>query len=411
MNNSTQSTSKHEVSQASTDCRSTSRNTKKRFLPVFWDKGAGHNTDGIGRRVKGVYLRCGTVYARWRDPATGSEGWVRSPDGSVRGAEAFLSDARRNALGARAFAFSQAVQEHLRPERDVWTIGRALEVYREIAPGHFASISTAHRPRGGGVKHSLWSMNEIFGPALSRPMADAPRVLGDWVEASCRREGRPTPTIVSTARQARSLFARWVLDALEDRGCRVPELRWRELPSPGYQYQLPPQELRERTIAAGKEELAKDSALGRAFLLEFFCAMSAADACRARWDWLRADGAVHYRRHKTGKPADPRLAPEVAARWRELAAADPGDGFVIPGRTEERRLDFIVTTFSKWMRSLGWTGAKTGHELRKLMCSIWYTTPGVGAEWTQAWSGDGLPVLQQYYARLLPERAPEPPSV
>lgn len=408
MNNTTQSTSKHEVSQASTDCRSTSRNTKKRFLPVFWDKGAGHNTDGIGRRVKGVYLRCGTVYARWRDPATGSEGWVRSPDGSVRGAEAFLADARRNALGARAFAFSRAVQEHLRPERDVWTIGRAFEVWRATVRGHFASLS-AGRERGGGAAHTKSSIRAVFGGSLERPVAEAPRILAEWVEAQCRR-GRKMTTVTGIAAQARSLFARWALAEMEDRGLRAPDLRWRPLPSSDYQYELPPQELRERTIAAGKEELARGSAVGRAFLLQFFCAMSAADACRARWDWLRADGAVRYHRHKTGKDAGPRLAPEVAARWRELAAGADSP-FVLPQGTEGQRHEFLLDGFADWMTGLGWTTEKKGHELRKLMCSIWYTTPGVGAEWTQAWSGDSLKVLQKHYARLLPERAPEPPSV
>ena len=376
----------------------------RRFHPAFNAK---------GERIRKVYFRLRTdggktYYARVVDPKSGMETWQSSPDGSAAMAKALVADAERAIGEARVNAYSEALGA-IRRRIDGWTIGRALETYRRVAPGHFAVLSTPDRPRGGGLGHSIWSMEEVFGAASDRPISDAPRILAEWVERQCLA-GAKLSSVVGMAKQAKSLFARWALDAFADEGCQVPELRWRTLPSDGYQYELPPQELRERTIAAGKEELEKGSDVGRAFLLEFFCAMSAADSCRARWDWVDAGGTVHYRRQKTGKPADPRLSPEVAARWRELAAEADGP-FVIPRNTPKERREFVLKEFSRWMRSLGWTGPKTGHELRKLMCSIWYTTPGIGAEWTQAWSGDSLEVLQKHYARLLPEKAPPAPSV
>lgn len=412
MKNDESRTKAHKVAQEESEIRITAVSLGREGRP---DKSLHPAFNAKGERIRGVSYRVRkdggrTYYARVVDPKTGRETWRSSPDGSVRLAADMVKEAEKAVGEVRANAFHEALGV-IRRRTDGWTIGRALEVYRRVAPGHFAVLSTGGRRRGGGLKHSLWSMEEVLKDAMEKPISEAPRILAAWVEARVLA-GTKLPTVVGMAKQAKSLFARWALDAFADEGCRVPELRWRALPSDGYQFELPPKELRERTIAAGKEEIAKGSDIGRAFLLEFFCAMSAADSCRARWDWLDAGGTVHYVRAKTGKNADPRLSPEVAQRWRELAGAEAGhQDFVIPRGTEGERREFILKEFSQWMRGLGWTGPKTGHELRKLMCSIWYTTPGIGAEWTQAWSGDSLEVLQKHYARLLPEKAPPAPSV
>jgi len=415
MENDESRTTWHKVAQEEGKIRITAVSLGREGRP---DKSLHPAFNAKGERIRGVSYRVRkdggrTYYARVVDPKTGRETWRSSPDGSVRLAADMVKEAEKAVGEVRANAFHEALGV-IRRRTDGWTIGRALETYRRVAPGHFAVLSTGGRRRGGGLKHSLWSMEEVFKDSMDRPISEAPRVLAAWVEARILA-GTKLPSVVGMAKQAKSLFARWALDAFADEGCKVPELRWRALPADGYQFELPPKELRERTIAAGKEEIAKGSDIGRAFLLEFFCAMSAADSCRARWDWLDAGGTVHYVRAKTGKNADPRLSPEVAARWRELAGAAQERGgqdpFVIPRGTEGERREFILKEFSQWMRSLGWTGPKTGHELRKLMCSIWYTTPGIGAEWTQAWSGDSLEVLQKHYARLLPEKAPPAPSV
>ena len=376
--------------------------------PVFKD-GKGWNLEGRGERMPKVYWRCGSFYARWKDPAQGRERFVKSPDGTLKGACDFLRMADRNARGRAAFAFSEAVTEKLQPERGAWSIGRCIEEYAKFAPGHFAAMSSERRKRGGGLTHSLWSARTAFAAAIDRTISEAPRALASYAAAELAK-GTKRSTVHGVCSQAKSVFAKWALVELEERGCKVPDLRWRGIPSDDYQYAPPPQELRDRTIAAGKEELAKGSPFGLAFLLEFYCAMSAADACRARWDWLGADDVVRYQRAKTGKDAWPRLRPEIAARWRELAR-ERGAGAILPRNTDQERNSFLVREFAGWMRSLGWGDGKKGHELRKMACSLWYSTPGVGAEVTQAWSGDSLEVLQKHYARLLPEKAPMPPSV
>ena len=410
--NSESRTGPHKAAQDKTEISITARSTDKKFHPVFRSPGdaCGWNTDGLGARVERVYWRCGSLYARVQDPLTGRERWTRSPDGSLKMAVGAVRDSRRNMAGARAQAYHDALNA-VRTRREGWSIGRVLAEYPAAAEAMRAATG---KPCRETQRASLSRARRIFRGHEDEPAERAPDIAFAYAAAWNRDHGggRPTSTAHAEYSQVRGIFSAWALDAYERAGMPHAELRWRRVASPEFQYELPGRDLRERTIEAGKDELRKGTPVGRAFLLEFFCAMSGMDAALARWDWMSADGTVHYRRHKTGKPADPRLPQDVAARWRELAEKEAGGSpFVLPFRTESLRHDFLKRDFARWMRGLGWTTKKKGHELRKLMCSIWFTAPGVGAEWTQAWSGDSLQVLQKHYARLLPEKAPPPPSV
>lgn len=398
-------TSGHNDTQADGEIRITERSTKAdRLHPVF---------DAKGRRVRKVYFRVlsdgnKTYYARVVDPKRGKETYQSSPDGSMKLAMDLVVQSKKAVGDVRADAYHEALAA-IRRRTDGWTIGDVLAAYPQVAAEQRAATGS---PSVGSQTVCIGRARRVFKGHEGEPVGRAPDILyAHAVAYNAAHGGKPTTTAASEAQQVRSLFSSWALDAYERMGMERVELRWRRIAKPDFQYELPDRELRERTIAVGKEELAKGTPIGRAFLLEFFCAMSAADAALARWDWLGADGVVRYRRHKTAKAAEPRLAPEVAARWRELAAQDGAGDFVMEGRTEGARHRFLLHELADWMTELGWETEKKGHELRKLMCSIWYTTPGIGAEWTQAWSGDSLEVLQKHYARLLPERAPAAPSV
>lgn len=405
MENQDSRTKPHKTAQeGSENCiQSVSPANTRKFYPAFNAK---------GERIRKVYFRLRTdgsrtYYARVVDPKSGMETWQSSPDGSVAMAKALVADAERAVGEARVNAYSEALGA-IRRRIDGWTIGRVLDEYPRAAEARRAVVG---KPSAATQKTQLGRARRILKGHEGESVERVPElVLAYAVRWNREHGGAPTVTAAAEAQQVRAVFAPWVLEACERAGMPRTELRWKEVAQPEFQYELPPLELRERTIAAGKEELAKGSDVGRAFLLEFFCAMSAQDAIRARWDWLRADGTVPYARHKTTKSAVPRLSPDVAARWRELAAKADSP-FVLPQRTEGRRLAFLMHGFADWMTGLGWRTKKKGHELRKLMCSIWYTTPGIGAEWTQAWSGDSLEVLQKHYARLLPEKAPPAPTV
>lgn len=437
MQDAIENTSERKEAQANGGGRSTGRDTAggdgggwrdKKFHPVWTKKGAPRSeplgvpgfslVGGEGwKRVRKVYWRCGSFYARVLDPITERECWRRSKDGTPQGAIAEVEDGE----GARTLAQQQRYHDALestKSRREGWTIGDVLKAYPDAAAKHRAATG---EPAEATVSSYMSRARRVFRGHEDDLASRAPDLLLDYAVEHNRRNGGgdPTETAASTAQQVRSLFSPWALAAYERAGMPRLDLRWHAIARPEFQFRLQPQELRDRTIAAGKEELANGSELGIAFLLEFFCAMSAADAIRARWDWLGPDDVVRYKRHKTGKDAWPKLAPEVAARWRELereaARASLQDGrrpreLVMPQESITRREEFLVRKeIPDWMHGLGWTTKKLGHELRKLMCSIWFTH--VGAEWTQAWSGDSLAVLQKHYARLLPERAPAAPSV
>jgi hypothetical protein len=370
------------------------------YSPVF---------DSRGARIQGVYRRAGSFFARVLDPVSGRRLWRLSPDGTVEGARRLVKLSRRTLAGARAARFAEAL-DGLRSHRTGWSVADVLRAYPAAAADRRAATGKPGEEFATGVVSTL---RRVFNGHLDAPIAKAPDLLHAWCVAwnAERGGGRPTVTAATVSRFVHAAFAPWAMEAYAEQGCQDGAPRWRRIVAPAFRYELPPLELRERTIEAGKRELAAGSEIGRAFLLQFFCAMSAQDAIRAQWDWIAPDGAVRYSRHKTGKPCCPKLAPSVAQRWRELAAAPDAGAFVLPGRTERARFDLLQVRLSRWMRGLGWTSRKCGHELRKLMCSIWYTTPGIGAAWTQEFSGDSLQVLQQFYARLLPEVAPATPEV
>lgn len=369
----------------------------KRFYQVFGSD---------GKRVRRVYFRVRSdgskaFYARIVDPKTGKETWQSSPDGSVALAKALVTDSEKAVGEMRANAYHEALGV-IRQRPDGWTIGRVLEEYPKAAEARRAAVQS---PSVGSQTAQLSRARRVFKGSEGKSVALAPRIAHDYELARIRKDGEDArETAYSEYNQVKALFSRWALAAYERAGMPRTELRWDEIKRPAFQFKLQAEELRDRTIDAGKEEMRKDSPEGRAFLLEYFCAMSAADAVRANWDWLGADDAVHYERHKTHKPADPKLPPDVAARWRELAAKADSP-FVLPFAAPSRRHSFLLKDFADWMTALGWTTEKKGHELRKLRCSYWITK--FGPTWTQAWSGDSLPVLMRHYARMLPEAAPK----
>jgi hypothetical protein len=359
-----------------------------------------------GDRIRGVYFRVlkdgrRSYYARIIDPKKGSPTYRASPDGSASMASRMVTDSEKAVGEVRANAYHEAL-DATRRRADGWTIGRVLEEFPRVAEERRAAVQS---PSVGSQKGSLSRARRVFKGSENKSVALAPRIAHDYELARIRRDGeKARETACSEYKQVKALFARWALAAYERAGMPRVELRWDEIKRPAFQFKLQAEELRDRTIEAGKDEMRKDSPEGRAFLLEYFCAMSAADAERATWDWLGADDAVHYERHKTHKPADPKLPPDVAARWRELAAKSDSP-FVLPFAAPSRRHGFLLRDFADWMTALGWTTEKKGHELRKLRCSYWITK--FGPTWTQAWSGDSLPVLMRHYARMLPEAAPK----
>ena len=362
-----------------------------------------------GTKVPGVYLRGGVFYARFVDPSTGKRRWAASRDGTQAGAEEIVSKSKKEQRGARAERFSAAIEQSALRVPGA-TVADCLALYPEAAAARRRMMGG--EPKEETVRTSLASARRIFAGHLDEKAADAGRLYEEYLATPEAKE-LSAVSVYAYRLQLSAIWTPWAIAFYRKRGLVLPDrVSWPEVKKPDYQFVPPPQELRERTIAEGKREIERRSEIGRAFLLEFFAAMSAADAVRARWDWLGEDGHVHFRRNKTGKPCDPPLDPWALAHWRAWAEEDRAagrDGVVLSDSTERMREKFIGENFARWMRSLGWETKKKGHELRKLACSIWYSR--VGGTWAARWIGDRLATVERYYGATLSEMAPPAPSM
>lgn len=384
------------------------------------DAGNGIQTGSTGRKfvavrrrdgsvVPGVYVRGGQYYARFLDPATGKRRWAASRDGTQAGAEAIVRAARREQRGERAQRFASAIEQSALRVAGA-TIGDCLRLYPDAAAARRRMMGG--EPREATVRTSLASARRIYAGHLDERAADAGRLYEQYLASDAAR-ALGDVSVYAYRLHLGAIWTPWAIAYYRKNGLVLPDrIDWPEIKKPNYQYVPPPQELRERTIEAGKREIEARSEIGRCFLVEFYAAMAAADAVRARWDWLGADGHVRFRRNKTGKACDPPLDPWAIGQWRAWAAEDAAagrDGTVLTANTERMRAKYIGEDFAAWMRGLGWTTGKAGHELRKMACSIWYSR--VGGTWAARWIGDRLATVERYYGATLSEMAPPAPSM
>lgn len=283
-----------------------------------------------------------------------------------------------------------AVLEDQRRVDGFASIGEIIEAYRAAAR------------RGGELKertvqYNVQSLVALLRVASSRDDVDglSSRILTadlveGYVDAILQRreredEGRVRRSIVSTVRQARSLFTRKILPAY--RGLKLPELSGFLTAYPGRApfepYTLPPKALREATMK-GAESLEPD--LRVVFLCCYHLGLRASEAVALRWNWFEeSDGRVWV--HVVRRP-DEGFSPKGRAGsvpvpisvWNELNGLRRGDDlFVLPGGTVTGRENLVKREFAKWMRGIGWAAdkyPKAAHELRKLIGSQWYKTFG-----------------------------------
>jgi len=355
-----------------------------------------------GSKVRGVYYRGDALYVRIPNPETGKLTFRRCPARSIDDAERVVKQAYRARSDAEAKAWKNAF-DSTRRRRRFPTIRQCIEVWPELAREQRRLTGSPGVEAEGRIPAKA---RLVFAENLDASVEEAPGILRRWI-VSEPASSLARSTIVSSVRTARQVFSAWARRAMHARGVELPPLDWPTVSTPrgeGYQYQLPPADLRERTIQEGKKEIERRSPVGAVFLLQFFCAMSAKDALRARWDWLRPDGHVYYIRHKTGKPANPPLTQWALKQWQDWAK-ESGRELVLAGPK-----DFIVRDFSAWMRGLGWDTKKKGHELRKLACSLWFSSVPNPA-YVESWIGDTSGVMRKFYAAALPELETPPPEV
>lgn len=351
--------------------------------------------------AQGVYTRVtksGVVYwARVLDPVTGTRRWVKGP--TKADAVRIVRDSKKTRDVERAQAYHNALEGAM-TKRQFASLFDVLRMYPEAAAEQRAKTGS---PNEDSSRHAFWSVDHTFGDRSRTISIDR---FPDEVEKFIATKGPEMnkSTLGSLVSFSRCITTPWAMRYYSRHGLNVPEtLNWAFVKTPkvGQVYHRPPEELIARTLAEGRKEVESGSAIGRTFLLCYCCAMAAADASRAQFSWLLPNGAVMYRRAKTGRRSAPRLDDWTEQQWRKLARELGADATVIPKNTEKERWAYIEREFSDWMIRLGWTSGKKAHELRKLAASQWMAKGGpvVCCEYT----GDTLRVLMNNYVDFIPD--------
>jgi len=369
--------------------------------------------DSSGRRIRGVYKRDGNFWVRLRDPETGRERWAKPPDQTVAGARKFFAECRAAVGAERVRAVSLALSAA--KSRAEWPSVASL--FHAYAAAAAAERMRNHKPNAKTEAGNIAMMRQIVeasGRDVERTSVDVlPELAQVWAQKELDA-GRKRITVGTMLRCSAAMFSRWARLHYRRNGFRLPPDvldAWPRVSPEPQRYELPAKELRDATLAAGKELVEARDDLALAFILCYHYAMSAADAARARFDWMKVvegkDGpldVMKYERHKTHRRADPPVELEIAAALRTWPGRN-GRAFVLPG-TATDRYDLVTRSLSAWMRSLGWETGKCAHGLRKLRCSEWATSNGI--KWAARWIGDSEATAAAYYRDLLPEEMPNP---
>jgi len=264
------------------------------------------------------------------------------------------------------------------------TIGAIIKQY-EAAAAAYGLADSSRKKAVNSLKFIITTATGHYSDDLSSTVLTGKLVRDyrDAVLAGRTDLDTARRTIASTLRNARAVFAGWTHD--EYRKLKLPDLTDFKKGAANRthikQYVLPPQDLIDRTIKAGRQ-LLQDGKTGLAamFLLTYDCALRSTEAQLATRDWI-GDGWIEVRAGKTwnarrvGRKIP--LNKETQAELESLLRQN--EEYILPGKHMTERKTLAEREFSEWMRGLGWTREqypKTAHELRKLKGSRWYTDQG-----------------------------------
>jgi len=390
-------------------------------------------TDSRNKRIPNLFKRNGTYYLQAtingtrylrsvpHDTQTEARSWVKA---FIRTAKEARSD------GLQALEDSKAKTAYP-------TLGRLFDLYIDASAKRRATEDG--RPLESTVKRNIAQLRNVVSQATGLENGkvaefSTEKLTDDLVDVYVQKvveeagdnhllQQKYRNTAASTLRQAKSVFAKWVVHYYSKAGVKLP---------PGIdsflthgpvirrkKYQLPPKALINTTLAEAQKLKETRPDLYLIFLLCYHTGLRAGEAAAARWEWLEdvgVDGNTHRcisikareywkgaKNHVSHKP------PLTDAIWDEFQALKPAEAgdldFILPPDTPTGRANLIGRTFSSWLNSIGWSDyGKSAHELRKLAGSIWYTK--VDLKWAASWLGDNLQTVYDYYADLTEQHAP-----
>ncbi len=305
------------------------------------------------------------------------------------------------------------ILEETKANKNYATIDQIITIYEHAARMRGLSDKT--------IYDNIRSFHQVLG-LQTGSKASSQVITRDAVERFLNTEinssgnsTRRRRSLASTLRQAKSIFARWVISDYER--IKLPDIegfmRSGRIRTEAIKYILPPEKLRSDTLNEGRKLRELAPHLYQVFLLTYDLGLRAGEAVNAKWSWIRTDSDGRYymdiiRRPDFKPKGRERSVPVSKPVWDHLHENRQDHSFILPGKTTTARTVLVKREFAEWMRGIGWepdTYPKAAHELRKLIGSRWYTE--LGAEVAQSWLGHvDISTTCRYYATLT--RQPHP---
>jgi integrase len=305
------------------------------------------------------------------------------------------------------------------------TLGQVFAAYRKRA-------RVKHRTLGSNIASMRQIIRVVAGTKLTDPEVDSMpasvlnrqllRQYQDTMVKGLGPEAKATAmtTANSTVRQARSLFARSMVEdgIYTEEKVRLPDLAGfraqRLFPEPKHIFSPIPQTIIDGIWKSAPDLAQSDPEAYKAFLLSICCGLRRGEAANLRWSQILEIDGRHLIRLGITKNGHPRLIPVEEAVWKQLRAtstvvpieakqdpaesAQPQEDFVLVG-TATDRWRHTFDRMGKWMAGLGWDRNKKAHELRKHYGSQLATQ--LGTRTAALILGNTEPVLRAHYDALL----------
>ena len=331
----------------------------------------------------------------------------------------------------RARVKRQAIKDQKWAALDETRIKRQTATLGEVCDAYERMMTASGRVRASTLAVNVQSLLRVAATAAG---SDNPRELSAAVlttalarkyaarlapeeapdkdaEASIRR------TIGGTLTHARSVVRQALWEEYEEAGVKLPDvsgfLGAFVTVTPKHRYRMPAESLCRPTIEAGRK---LTGTLGLVWTLAYDLGMRAAEIAAARWSWIEEEHTpAGIRRWMLIEERDGFVPKGISGRvpvfpgvWKRLQElrGDSLEDRIIPGATDNARLDVVKREFSAWMRGCGWKTQKCAHELRKLRGCWWFGRYGV--ERAYKWIRHAnIQTTLDYYADLSRWQEPE----
>jgi integrase len=368
-------------------------------------------------------------FHEWTSPYQGEHAYITGKDGIKKPRPVLIKWLGECEKGIAEERWEALRSTHIRGGTP--TVQEVITAYVKECEARMATTGSPVRTTITGSLNCLKRICKGAGVALSDSTAKlTPDVIDKWMRDTTGKipvgPDRDHAVYVanSTLRQAKGVFARWLLEKYRKAGIEIPSfvLQW---PSYGGvwtpKYKDPKADLKRRTIDEAEKLRAEKPKVWVLYWLIVNFGCRPGDALRLKWEnFVKLPGQAGERRyliyqpHKTkAKKGHDVTIPVPDAVWKELTTTRPrGDEpdstqITQPHDTLRGRMG-TLEELNRWMRSIGWdreTYKKAAYELRKLFTSAVRNTYGV--QLASDWCGSSVQMVQQYYAATYIDTMPE----